>query len=100
RAVERWPVENVAAAVVSADGDVLGRHGDADRAFPLASVTKLLTAYTVLIALEEGAAELDTPAGPEGSTIRHLLAHTSGLAFSEHKVMAQPGTRRLYSNAG
>jgi CubicO group peptidase (beta-lactamase class C family) len=100
RAVERWPVENVAAGVVSADGDVLGQHGDADRAFPLASVTKLLTAYTVLIALEEGAAELDTPAGPEGSTIRHLLAHTSGLAFSDHKVMARPGTRRLYSNAG
>lgn len=100
RAVEQWPVENVAAAVVSADGEVLGQHGDTRRTFPLASVTKLLTAYTVLIAIEEGVAELDTPAGPEGSTIRHLLAHTSGLAFNEHKVMAQPGTRRLYSNAG
>lgn len=100
RVVEQWPVDNAATAVVSADGGVLGRHGDVARTFPLASVTKLLTAYTVLIALEEGAAELDTPAGPEGSTIRHLLAHTSGLAFSEHKVMAQPGTRRLYSNAG
>jgi CubicO group peptidase (beta-lactamase class C family) len=100
RAVERWPVENVAAAVVGEDGAVLGQHGDTRRAFPLASVTKLLTAYTALIAVEEGVAELDTPAGPEGSTIRHLLAHTSGLAFAEHKVMAKPGTRRLYSNAG
>ncbi|WP_137022963.1 serine hydrolase, partial [Streptomyces albus] len=31
---------------------------------------------------------------------RHLLAHTSGLAFDEDRVMAGPGTRRIYSNAG
>jgi CubicO group peptidase (beta-lactamase class C family) len=100
RAVERWPVDNAATAVVSADGTVLGQHGDVRRSFPLASVTKLLTAYTALIAIEEGVVELDTPAGPDGSTVRHLLAHVSGLAFDEHKVVAAPGTRRLYSNAG
>jgi CubicO group peptidase (beta-lactamase class C family) len=32
--------------------------------------------------------------------VRHLLAHTSGLAFDEHRQVAAPGTRRLYSNAG
>lgn len=100
RLIEQWPVDNAAAAVVKDDGTVLGTHGDTARMFPLASVTKLLTAYTTLIALEEGAVELDTPAGPEGSTIHHLLAHTAGLGFNEHKVLAEPGKRRLYSNAG
>ncbi|SFB22277.1 CubicO group peptidase, beta-lactamase class C family [Amycolatopsis marina] len=100
RLIEQWPVDNASTAVVAADGRVLGSHGDTSRVYPLASVTKLLTAYTALIAIEEGVVELDTPAGPEGSTIRHLLAHTSGLGFDAHKVMAEPGTRRLYSNAG
>ncbi|TDE10625.1 serine hydrolase domain-containing protein [Jiangella asiatica] len=98
--VERWPVDHAATAVVAADGRVAGAHGDQDRTFRLASVTKPLTAYTTLIAVEEGAIGLDDPAGPEGSTVRHLLAHTSGLAFDEHKVVWAPGARRLYSNAG
>ncbi|MEU9132943.1 serine hydrolase domain-containing protein [Kitasatospora sp. NPDC048540] len=101
RMIEDWPVPNAAAAVVrSADGAVLGGHGPQQQLFPLASVTKLLTSYAVLVAVEEGVFELDDPAGPEGSTVRHLLAHTSGLAFDEHRVMAAPGNRRLYSNAG
>jgi CubicO group peptidase (beta-lactamase class C family) len=100
RAIETWPVETAAAAVVDARGAVLGSAGPVEREFPLASVTKLLTAYAALVAVEEGAIELDEPAGPPGSTIRHLLAHTSGLGFDEPIVMAAPGTRRLYSNAG
>lgn len=100
RMIEDWPVEAAAATVVGADGTVLGAHGPQDRVFELASVTKLLTAYATLIAVEEGAVEWDQPAGPPGSTVRHLIAHTSGLAFNEHKVMAPPGSRRLYSNAG
>jgi len=100
RVIEDWPVDNAAAAVVARSGEVLGAHGRVDRVFPLASVTKLLVAYAALIAQEEGAIEFGQPAGPPGSTIRHLLAHTSGLAFGEHKVVAEPGTRRLYSSAG
>ncbi|WP_371496901.1 beta-lactamase family protein [Kitasatospora sp. NBC_00374] len=101
RMIEDWPVPNAAAAVVrGADGALLGGHGPQQHLFPLASVTKLLTSYAVLVAVEEGVFELDDPAGPEGSTVRHLLAHTSGLAFDEHRVMAPPGDRRLYSNAG
>src|SRR3954451_16012274 len=100
RLIDEWPVDNAATAVVSTGGTVVGRHGDTARPFRLASVSKPLTAYTALIAIEEGVVELDTPAGPEGSTIRHLLAHTSGLAFDEHKAMSAPGKRRLYSNAG
>lgn len=98
--IDDWPVENAAAAVVRADGTLAGAHGATARRFPLASVTKPLAAYAVLVAVEEGAVELDEPAGPDGSTVRHLLAHTSGLAFDERRVMAAPGTRRIYSNAG
>lgn len=98
--IDQWPVPNAAAVVVRADGTVAGAHGPQDLAFPLASVTKPLVAYAALVAYEEGAYELDDPAGPDGSTVRHLLAHTSGLAFDERRVMAAPGTRRIYSNAG
>ncbi|SNR51550.1 CubicO group peptidase, beta-lactamase class C family [Haloechinothrix alba] len=98
--IEQWPVDHAATAVIARDGTTLGAHGDTARRFPIASVTKLLTAYSTLIALEEGVFELDTPAGPEGSTVRDLLAHTSGLAFNQHKVVAEPRTRRLYSSAG
>ncbi|MCD9900639.1 beta-lactamase family protein [Streptomyces sp. MT29] len=100
RIIDTWPVPTAAAAVVRADGTVLGTRGPTDHRFPLASVTKPLAAYAALVAYEEGAVELDEPAGPEGSTVRHLLAHTSGLAFDEHRVTAPPGNRRLYSNAG
>jgi CubicO group peptidase (beta-lactamase class C family) len=98
--IENWPVPAAAAAAVRADGTRVGAHGPTGRRFALASVTKPLAAYAALVAYEEGAVDLDEPAGPEGSTVRHLLAHTSGLAFDEHRVMAPPGTRRLYSNAG
>ncbi|MGB9281917.1 MAG: serine hydrolase domain-containing protein [Pseudonocardiaceae bacterium] len=100
RAVGRWPVDTVAAAVVDASGAVVGRHGAQDRLFPLASVTKLLSAYAVLLAVQEGALDWQQPAGPPGATVRHLLAHASGLAFDTQEVSAAPGTKRIYSNAG
>lgn len=94
-----WPVPTAAAAVVGPAG-VLATHGNTDRVFRLASVTKPLVARAAQVAIEEGAVELDTPAGPPGSTVRHLLAHASGLAMLEDKVLAAPGTRRIYSNHG
>ncbi len=100
RLVEEWPVENAATAVVSATGEVLGTHGDPHRVYRLASVTKLITAYAALIAVEEGVAELDDPAGPAGSTIRHLLAHASGLNLNDHNTVARVGAKRVYSSAG
>lgn len=100
RAVEQWPAEHVAVAVVTSDGRTRGSHGPQDREFRLTSVTKLLTAYAVLLAVEEGALEWDTPAGPEGSTVRHLIAHASGLDAIQHRVVARPGTRRIYSTPG
>ncbi|MFC5153408.1 serine hydrolase domain-containing protein [Streptomyces amakusaensis] len=98
--IENWPVPTAATAVVRADGTLAGSHGPLGHRFPLASVTKPLTAYAALVAYEEGAVELDEPAGPEGSTVRHLLAHTSGLAYDEHRAASAPGARRTYSNAG
>jgi CubicO group peptidase (beta-lactamase class C family) len=98
-AVADWPVPAAAAAVIGSDG-VLDTHGDTKQVFVLASVTKPLVARAVQVAIEEGVAELDTPAGPPGSTVRHLLAHASGLAMHTDRVLAKPGTRRMYSNYG
>ncbi|MBA3251506.1 MAG: beta-lactamase family protein [Geodermatophilaceae bacterium] len=96
-----WPVEHIAVAVVSAEGAVAATAGDVEREFPLASVTKILTAYAVLAAVDGELLSWDTPAGPEGSTVRHLAAHASGLSFHDATwVQAAPGTRRIYSNAG
>jgi CubicO group peptidase (beta-lactamase class C family) len=100
RLVDRWPVDNVATAVVAETGDVLAGHGDLDRVFRLASVTKLITTYAALVAIGEGVAELDDRAGPPGATIRHLLAHASGLSPDSDMVVARPGARRIYSNSG
>jgi CubicO group peptidase (beta-lactamase class C family) len=98
--IDDWSAEHAAVAVVGADGALLGSDGPQDHRFDLASVTKPLVAYAALIAVEEGAVELDEPAGPAGATVRHLLAHTSGLAFDDHKIVAAPGARRVYSSAG
>ncbi|MFT3715559.1 MAG: serine hydrolase domain-containing protein [Gordonia sp. (in: high G+C Gram-positive bacteria)] len=93
-----WPVDNVSAALLT-DGGVT-TYGDRQRVYPLASVTKLLVAQAVLVAVEEGALDLDDPAGPPGSTVAHLLAHASGLAFDTRDAIAEPGTQRIYSSAG
>src|ERR1700756_189891 len=98
-ALADWPVSGAAAAVVGPTG-VLDSHGDTERVFELASVTKPLVARAVHIAIEEGVVELDTPAGPPGATVRHLLAHASGLAMHTDRVLAKPGARRMYSNYG
>lgn len=95
--LKQWPGAP-SLAVVGPEG-VLGCH-DEGHVYRLASVTKLLTALTLLVAVEQGAASLDAPAGPPGSTLRHLLAHASGVGFDEEKVRAKPGARRIYSNRG
>jgi CubicO group peptidase (beta-lactamase class C family) len=98
-AVDEWPVTTAAVAVVGPSG-VLARRGATDAVLPLASVTKPLVALAALVAVEEGTIGLDDPAGPEGSTVRHLLAHASGLPFEGATPIARPGRRRIYSNEG
>lgn len=97
--IDTWGARNASAAIVGPDG-IIASHGDCDRPFRWASVTKLVTALAVLDAVEDGAVDLDEPAGPPGATIRHLLGHASGLPFEGASVLARPGTRRIYSNPG
>ena len=70
--------------------------------FALGSITKLFTAIAILSLVAEGRLDLDAPAAPllapvrrpdslrEDVTVRHLLAHTSGIAdyFEEETATA------------
>lgn len=92
-----WPVDIVAAAVVDRHG--IHRHGPTDRALPLASVTKLISAMAALVAHEEGTLPLDEPITSEGATAADLLAHSAGIAPDEPVPMTLPHSRRIYSTA-
>lgn len=95
-----WP-EPAAASIVLVDADdIVATGGDIGRVSRIASISKVIAALAVLIAAEEGTVDLDEPAGPPGATVRHLLAHASGLDFDQHRSIAAVGTRRIYSNAG
>lgn len=94
-----WGVEHGGCAVVDRDG-IVAVGGDIDELLPWASVTKVAAALAVLSVVEDGSLGLDDPAGPAGSTVRHLLSHASGLAFDEDRTLAAPGRRRIYSNIG
>jgi CubicO group peptidase (beta-lactamase class C family) len=99
RQVEAWPAETVAVGVLRG-GTEVATHGPREHVFRWASVTKLATALATLVAAEEGILDLDEPAGPPGSTVRHLLAHASGLPFEGLTPIGRPGQRRIYSNSG
>jgi CubicO group peptidase (beta-lactamase class C family) len=99
RTIDAWGAQTAAAGVVRPDG-VVAAHGPREAHVPWASVTKLLTGLAALVAVEEGVVDLDEPAGPPGSTLRHLLAHASGLPLDEGPPLMAPGQRRSYSNAG
>jgi len=115
----RWGADHVAVGVVACRAPAVGSPsglptssaglapvqvgsaGDTMRSFGWASVTKLVTTLAVLVAAEEATLSLDDLAGPPGSTLAHLLAHASGLSPDDpSRVLAPPGTRRIYSNAG
>ncbi len=97
--VDHWRAP-FAAVGVTAPERTIATHGDTRNAVRLASVSKPVTALAVLIAAEEGVLDLDEPAGPPGSTVRHLLAHASGLPFEGERPIAPVGRRRIYSNEG
>ncbi len=100
--VADFPARNVSAALLGPDGT--GSLGDVDKAYAVASVTKPVAAYAVMVAVEEGALELDQEASawgaPEGATVRHLLAHASGVGFDSRTLQKPVGQRRIYSSAG
>jgi CubicO group peptidase (beta-lactamase class C family) len=97
--IEAWEVPFAAAGVTRASG-VVAERGNTRRSVRLASVSKPVTALATLVAAEEGVVDLDEPAGPPGSTVRHLLAHASGLPFEGGAPVTKPGRRRVYSNEG
>jgi CubicO group peptidase (beta-lactamase class C family) len=98
--VSTWPVATVAAAVVAPDGTLLGTVGDTAHRFRLASLTKPLTAWATLVAVEEGVVALEQPIGQPGCTLRHLLAHAGGYPFMGVEPIAGPARTRIYSNTG
>jgi CubicO group peptidase (beta-lactamase class C family) len=98
-AIDSWGARTAAAGVVRIGGET-AVHGPRDAVLRWASVTKLLTGMAVLVAVEEGTVDLDEPAGPEGSTLRHLLAHASGLSADAGPPLMLPEKRRIYSNYG
>jgi CubicO group peptidase (beta-lactamase class C family) len=79
RAIDEWGAAVAAAGVVREDGSV-ATHGPRETPVRWASVTKLLTGLATLVAVEEGAVELD-------ERLRRLLAHAGE-------------RRRTYSNEG
>lgn len=97
-----WPVDHVAAAVVTpAAAEPIG---DTNREFRLASLSKVLTGWSAMIAHEEGTIDLDAaidrPDVPRGATVRHLLSHAAGFPFNGDDAIAGVGQRRIYSNTG
>ncbi len=108
--IGEWPVDHAVAGAVAIDvtrttggTEPVARvetAGATTRAFAWASVTKLATALAVLIAVEEGTVALEDAAGPPNATVRHLLAHASGLGPDPGPPVAAPGADRIYSNAG
>ena len=99
RTIDEWGARTAVAGVTRAAREI-SVHGPRDVDLRWASVTKLLTGVALLVALEEGTVELDEPAGPPGSTLRHLLAHASGLPPDEGPPLMPPARRRIYSNYG
>ncbi len=101
--VDDWPVDTVGVGVSAADATST-THGATDTVLPFASLTKPLSAYAVLIAVQDAAIHLDEPTGPEGAheeiTVRELLAHASGLPLETDGLVGAPRRRRIYSNWG
>jgi CubicO group peptidase (beta-lactamase class C family) len=97
--INSWPVDNVAACVIDQFGTV-HLHGNTDKRFRLASISKLLTAWATLIAVEDGSTTLETEVGPHGRTLRQLLAHAGGYGFDAVEPIVSQERKRIYSNTG
>ncbi len=97
--IDGWPADHAAAAVIGPDG-ILAARGDRSHLFRLASLTKPLAAFAILVAVEEGTVGLGDVVDAHGATLRHLLAHAGGYPFDGARPIAAPGRRRIYSNTG
>jgi CubicO group peptidase (beta-lactamase class C family) len=84
--------------------------------YQLASITKMVSAYAILIAAEETTVDLDADidlavittsdgspfvsVGESPITLRHLLSHAAGYPFEGTLPVAAAATSRIYSNTG
>jgi CubicO group peptidase (beta-lactamase class C family) len=100
--IGQWPGRHGAAVVVRGDRHpvVVASVGALDVEFPLASVTKVVSSLAVLRVVAAHDCDLDDQVGPPGSSLAHLLSHASGLPLDGTQPIAEPGTRRIYSNSG
>lgn len=96
---DQWPVTTVAVGATD-PSSTLATQGPTDQVLAWASVTKVVTAWATLVAVQDGHLHLDEPAGPDGSTVRHLLAHASGLPPAPGGPESPVERRRVYSNHG
>ena len=98
-----FPAPTVAGAVLL-DGAVVDHEGPLEHRFRLASIAKTITAWVILIAVEEGTVSLDDEVGPPPATgvrtVRHLLAHAGGYGFDGPVPIVSPERNRIYSNTG
>ena len=102
-----WPAPHttaVHARIVDGSFTIIDRHGDPNRQYRIASLTKMITSWAILVATEEGTVALsDQPTldgVPDGATLEHLLSHAAGLNFDTTDTVAGVGRRRVYSNTG
>ena len=98
---DAWPVEHVAAAVV-VDGRIVASSGPMRHSFALASISKTITAWAALVAVEEGIIDLSTIVRPDANaaTLRHVLAHAGGYGFDGPDPIVSIERKRIYSNTG
>lgn len=98
--ITTWPRPDLTGLAVTSPTETLGVAGDTGRVSRIASISKVCAGLAAMVALEEGTITLGEPAGPPGSTVRHLLAHAAGYAFDGPDTIASVGSRRIYSNTG
>jgi CubicO group peptidase (beta-lactamase class C family) len=96
---------------------ITGKPVTADTIFEVASISKVVTAYTALRLVEQGLISLDEPVvnymsehwlSPseyqEQITLRHLASHSSGLSNKmlplDKSIIFKPGSDYLYSGVG
>ena len=100
--VADWPVDHVAAAVVTPTAGE--RTGDVDRECRLATLTKPMAASAIKRAADDAEIDLDGPlrhvSAPDGATMRHLLSHAAGFGFDGIEPIAPIERTRIYSNSG
>ena len=98
--IDAWGADHAAAAVVGPRGVVASR-GDPVHRYRWASVTKLVTAWSVLIATERGLLALDEAgraAGRDGPSPPR--ARVRAAVRGARRRSRRPGRRRIYSNPG